>query len=543
MKYLKSVFLLILFSFLLFGDYSLTLSKKLDECINKKTRVYIGFKGNSNLTSELINLAFSIAGKDDLKFSNSTLKKIQEAIIDSKDVVTDMVVNGKADSTNLGIWITTVVLKNANPKERQEWIERVFEDNIPNHTQTGADTFGSLAGGSILLATKAFSDGLVSNAFPAFTALVKTEIAVINKGKEFLSNDAFDTLYKAYKESNGRWEDIENSVTLTGEYRFLEDKVRDILINKGKSATNKEVTKYIKNMLASTYAQEKFASKEKKFLLNAKEHYLRQMPNLDRVLGDNPSDCDRFFKYVEYITKIKANLSQTLKSNRCDFVDKNIIEKEAYLLSKYWFRDNLSFAQKRALYQKEKNRFLKSANCNKKDKKVKTPKSGYWRLINTIITSEKSSHNGCGGGYGKISSGSFSRYLYSTGKCGVIGKDSVQFNGSWNPPPSILIPKRAYDIHFHITASNKCIYHWDDYLNINLDMFYIKCGFATAMAQRVKHLSVYPLKGNLEGSWSGKFIAPDSSYGALDKKDKKIKFEITISSRMGCVRYIYEYVN
>lgn len=211
------------------------LSERLNSCIDEKTKVQSGFKADNELSQQLVDLVFTIAGHDKLKLSNATLEKIRGVIGDSKDVVLEMMANGQVDSSTLGVFVTSTVLKNVTPEEHEHIVEAIWENKIPDHAKTSVTTLAPGAERNYKLAGEALADGLASTFFPAYTAAVKTVIQSAKYANDALADQAFQELYKAYKASNGNWDDV---VTLSplSTNKFASQKIKAILENQGKKS-------------------------------------------------------------------------------------------------------------------------------------------------------------------------------------------------------------------------------------------------------------------------------------------------------------------
>ena len=527
-----------------------SLEEKIDACIEQQARVQVAFGSDSNFTSQLVDLAFTVAGSDGLKLSSATLEKIRGAVTDSKDIWASLIANGKVTNEDLSIWITTTVLKTATPEEQDKMIKAVWGNNIPDKVQALAQSAGSASAGQYVTAFKALAEGMAKGAFPVYTAAVKTVVEGVRLAKDALADDSMRFVYDQYKKANGNWNDIEGISVSYGPYKYLTDKVRSILENQGRVADNAAVDAYIKEKLAAMYAREQSIPALKEQLNAAKEVYLDNRNAIssfiaNRIGQNSASECDIFQKYLEYINKIKIDIRNSLHQCASLPPTESDIEQEAFSLARYWFRDSMNYIERKRSYQAEKLSWLKVLDCLEVEGVEDTPPSGEggsWQLTDTIVYTDPSlpDQYECGEHTGSVSNGSFNAYHAYYGKCGD-DDDSVSFQGTWSQPPATLVPGQTYSLNMSISGTNQTDWFWDDFIAFTMDDPTIECGFATASRIKIASVEADAHEGTLNDAWSGEFTAPDSGYGLTDDAGHN-QFEIKATVREGCVRYIYTLV-
>lgn len=547
----------------IFGGYFTTPTKdeELNACIDNKTKLLVGFKTENKLSQQLVDMVFTIAGHSSLKLSNSTLEKIRGTIADSKDVVLDMMANGKVDSNTLGIFVSTTLLKNLTPEEQQTLINQIWDNNVPGDIKTLATSAGA-AETNYKLAAQALAEGLASKFFPAYTAAVKTVQESVKYAKDALSNDAFQELYKVYKDNGGNWNDV---ITLSplATNKFADSKVREILKAQGKLRDNnsqanrdfnfKAIDNYLKNKMETLYANEPKMAEEKEKLNRAKNNFLNlqswHLDTMKKTMGkENPSYCDLFNKYLDHVARAQQDL--IFSSRDCSDSglkpDKSAIEARAHLMARIWLRD-ISRTERKNIYQKSKLDWLKSKKClNFVDASPQqTPiEGGSWMLSEVIPWRDPNiNDHACYESSAVVSDGSYtSRTAVSDAVCNWKYSESISFTGSWSSPPKTLIPGKSYPASGNISRSNP-VEQWgvSDYIYLYMDNYETHCGYVTASKIEINTESIdvgWRESSPSSDSWAGNFEAPNFGYsGSSETK----KFQIKAGGRSACIRYIYEW--
>ena len=434
----------------------------LDACIDKKTALLVGFKSDNKLSQQLVDMVFTIAGSNALKLSSSTLEKIRTTVADSKDVVLEMMANGKVTEATLGTFVASTILKNATPAEQQKIIDAVWGNNIPNHVQTAANVAGSAAGKSFVLASKALAEGIASAAVPEFTAAAKVIIEASKYAKDTLANDAFQELYRVYKES-GKWDQVA-PLAATSVNKFADSKVREILKAQKRArgdnhaVTDNEIDEYLKNKMETLHHQEPMMEKERERLNRAKEKFLAL--SLDdknflrlRTGADKPDACALFETYLDIISRIQMNLSNAMLSCQ-SLLSKRDIENRAYFLARYILRGDA------AAFQKEKLSWLKNNECVT----VENPATGgggggqggsghgWVRQSATLIDGCSFYDHQCYTVTCSASEGSWQGTHSDNGTCGGSPVPSYSGSGTYTVPPSVLIPGQT--VPLAVTTQN-----------------------------------------------------------------------------------------
>ena len=433
----------------------------LDACIEKKTALLVGFKSDNKLSQQLVDMVFTIAGSNALKLSSSTLDKIRTTVADSKDVVLEMMANGKVSETTLGTFVASTILKNATPAEQQKIIEDVWGNNIPNDVQTAANMAGSAAGKSFVLASKALAERIANATVPEFTAAAKVIIEASKYAKDTLGNDAFQELYRVYKES-GKWDQVA-PLAATGLNKFADSKVREILKARKRArgdnhaVTDNEIAEYLKNKMETLYHQEPLMQKERERLNHAKEKFLALSTDnenfLRRITGaDKPDACALFETYLDIVSRIQMNLSNAMLSCQ-SLLSKRDIENRAYFLARYILRGEP------AAFQKEKLSWLKNNECVT----VENPATegggqggsghGWVRQSATLIDGCSFHDHECYTVTCSASEGSWQGTHSDNGTCSGI-PDSANYSGSgtYTVPPAVLTPGQT--VPLAVTTQN-----------------------------------------------------------------------------------------
>ena len=520
--------------------------EKLDQCIKKKTALFVGLKADPQLSAQLVDTVFSVAGS--LSLSSSTLDKLRDTIADSKDLVLEMMANGEVDSTTLAVFVSTTIMKNATPEEHQHIIERIWGNNVPGDVTAIAQSAGAAETNS-KIALQALAEGIASHAFPAFTASVKLVQKTAKYAKDTLGNEAFRELYDVYKDSGGNWNDV-NTMSVLATNKFADSTIREILKSRGEDYSDAAIESYLKEKMENLYARETELADEREKLNKYKEDYLNLSTSMKIDLenknysAENPTTCDMFHKYLDIRSRIELDLKNS--SRNCENgLTTTDIQSQAEFLARYWTRQS-SLANK-ADYQAAKLSWLKNNGClNFEDNNVPpTPSEhGVWVLADTIVWSDPNiNDHECYESSAIISSGSYSSTTsVSRGVCNWDYSESYTATGSWSKPPETLIPGQSYPASANISRSN-AVDQWgaSDYIYMYMDNSEPECGYSTASKAKIVDPSLqvgWRASDTSSAEWSGTFEAPSFGYAGSSESRQ---FQIKAGGSGGCVRYIYEW--
>ncbi|MDY0189342.1 MAG: hypothetical protein RBR22_01295 [Desulfuromonas sp.] len=520
--------------------------EKLDQCIKKKTALFVGLKADPQLSAQLVDTVFSVAGS--LSLSSSTLDKLRDTIADSKDLVLEMMANGEVDSTTLAIFVSSTIMKNATPQEHQQIIERIWGNNVPSDVAAMAQSAGAAETNS-KLAMQALAEGIASHAFPAFTAAVKLVQKTANYAKDTLGNDAFRELYDVYKNSGGNWDDV-NLMSVLATNKFADSTIREILKSRGENHSDAAIENYLKSKMENLYARGDELEDEREKLNGYKDDYLNMSTSMKLDLknknysSENPTTCEMFHKYLDIRSRIELDL-KTSSRNCEEGLTITEIQNQAEFLARYWTRPASS--ANKADYQAAKLNWLQRNNClNFDDVVVTTPtdEHGVWTLKETIvwIYPDINSH-ACYESSAVISDGSYSSTTsVSPDVCNWDYAESYTANASWISPPATLVPGESYPAGARISRSN-AVDQWgaSDYVYMYMDNYETACGYVTASEVDINTEALkvgWRDSDPASAEWSGTFVAP--SYGYAGSAESK-QFQIKAGGRAGCVRYIYEW--
>ncbi|MBK5970344.1 hypothetical protein, partial [Thiorhodovibrio winogradskyi] len=520
-----------------------TVEEKLDQCIKNDTVVFVGLKADPQLSDAVVDAALTMASS--LKLSNSTLDKIKDTIGDSKDLILEVMANGKVDSTTLGVFVSTTIMKNATTQEQKQIVEQIWGNNVPNDVATLAKSAGA-AETNAKLAMQALAEGIASKVFPAYTAAVKLVIKTADYAKDALGNDAFRQLYDLYAET-GDWS-VADPLSALGTNKFADSTIREILRSQKKPSEDKDVERYLKDKIESLYARKSELPEERAKLNLYKDDYLELAVELTDGLKSkffvekNPSTCDMFHEYLNVRSRVELNLKNSLRNCESFSLTESDIRSKAEVLARYWIRSGKA---SRAQYQAEKLSWLQANNCLNFEDDSETPpitEHGVWALADKIVYSDPDVDiHECFQKSVAISDGSYSLTNSVSGElCNWKFSESITFTGSWTSPPPTLVPGQSYSASMDISRSNHLEqFGASDFIDMQMDNYEMGCGSATASKIDINTVEVgWRASDPSTDSWSGSFEAPGFGYAGSGETKK---FQILAGGYYGCVRYIYEW--
>lgn len=386
-----------------------TPEEKMNQCIEKLTRVHIGLAHDNQLTDKLYDMAFAVL--NDLNIEGSdTLAKMKTAIVDGKSLWYDADNSGTVKPENLMTFILTTFAKNATPKEHENLAEFFFDEGkIPDATQVLSETAGTVQGQNYIVTRQTLIDlakGASRTYFPKLSALAEITIEGQKWSVDVQADSDLQCLYRLYKTNKGSWTDTYMDSVMN--QNNLDKKIRRKLFEKqkidkkyqcaqmdegsAKTACETElaamteqqvdwndINNFTKNLLEDFSAQETQlgALKAELEALNYPESDMQR-------LDPNGTDCERFKHFYDYVNQAKLDLAQSMgncSDNPNSSYNQTYLQERAVSMAKAYVNRFKTVPDRKAAYQKLKLDTLNSLGCNQytyEDENSSSSSGGKW---------------------------------------------------------------------------------------------------------------------------------------------------------------------